>query len=330
MMQDFEQLNATIAQEAQVVRRMISRDEIQWVPNSGNFQFSDGLIQVNLHRGIEKQIKQRVKTWQGFSKSMTPLDAEALCQAVASPNTVTLLQPMGEGSQKFKLYGLVNPNWFQSTDKMTARSIFHTVLGKYGVDTSQPIHGVNHYGAPVESFALPEERFTRAKISLHYGLDSGCDAYKLWLDDIRVITCGNLLMPKQKQYRWEHIKQNKENVSLEEFLDTHIPMLVKEHQAVNQKIQQARQQPNYTPIAEIVASAYEMPSYKSGGRMIDRITTAVSRQYEVEVEELGYQSRWAVSQALSYVGTHASFLQEKSTCSLKKPLQSLAHEILQD
>ncbi|MEY3297100.1 MAG: hypothetical protein RLZZ597_360 [Cyanobacteriota bacterium] len=99
---------------------------------------------------------------------------------------------------------------------------------------------------------------------------------------------------------------------------------------MNQKIQRARHLPNYTPIAEIVASAYEMPSYKSGGRMIDRITTAVLQQYAVEVEELGYQSRWAVSQALSYVGTHATFLQDKSTCSLKKPLQSLAHEILHD
>lgn len=265
--------------------------------NTGEYAIltNEGVVHFNWHKGFEMQVKQRFPNWSA-TKSPS-LRAEALAKALIAPPTVARLQLTDKPNQ-FYLYGMVNPNRFQPTDKKAVRKAFYQALAQVEISTHQPIFRTNNWGVPTEAFALPNGKHTSGEICLEYGFDSGVSAFRLSLARTEVILCRNglwLPMRNDKTLLWAHLA----NETVEQFLTRAVPMVFAWQEGLEVSIDLAHEE---QPLLDAVEAASRSLS-SSDTSDIESIIELVEEQQRVEVARWG-NTRWAASQSLSFVGTH--------------------------
>ena len=322
----FRALEKVIAREREVFERPLDDAEVD-TPDGRRFIIKcHGLdVRARWNRGMELQVGQR--TWRRRSYPARPAGlperqwrTRLVADAIRAPNTVGRLLP-GPRPGSARLYGLVDPRRFQPTDKRAVRRAFLRALRDVGIPTSEPRFDVRgeapaeHYVLPVELLADASGRddgqphapavetsgpATRADIRLRYGLDTGCSGYWLTLSDVTVFVCSNGLVIDHRADRarllWRHV----EGEPVEEFLASAVPAVLRSYAALEARIAAARSLPAEVAAVDLAMAA--LPRAMDDEERAD-ILTCVAQREQVEVSRLG-PTRWAASQALSWVGTH--------------------------
>jgi hypothetical protein len=221
-----------------------------------------------------------------------------LAVALRTPNTVARILPNTKGRDA-ELYGLVSGGRFQPTDKRAVRHEYHRTLARFGIAADRPRYG-HRAGAPTETYPLPDlSGRTRSSVELKYGLDNGASGYRLSLSDIEVVVCSNGLtydVLREGAIRWRHVRGE----PVETFLTDGLEALLTWRGRLEDSMTLAEERE-----ADGTARQWADRALPQGADPTERhrILRAVTDRHQVETARHG-DTAWAVSQALSWVGTH--------------------------
>jgi hypothetical protein len=200
-------------------------------------------------------------------------------------------------SQKGHIYGILAPNFYE-VNPIDFREVFIKDLTKLVpiqcIDNSA---NINRFGEVEEVFDLQWEKSkvklnSPVKISLGiiYGLNNGYSSFRLNL--IReILICKNGLTNEEKNnIRWKHTK----DIALEEFSKKSLNHIYLHHKELTNLINHSKERELNS---ESEQEFFERLHIVKAGK--DR----VRERLKVEIKNEG-QNEWALSQALTNIGTH--------------------------
>ncbi len=159
------------------------------------------------------------------------------------------------------------------------------------LDTT-PSLSVNQYGKWVERFDLKGRGQLKFSYLLHHARNIGYDAIRVkWERLVLVCTNGLTKIESAKNYKWKHTNEQDifsfVNNSINEGVALHLRDEVKIDDSINREL-------DNSTFSEFLRRLHLANVSKH--RLIDRIKT--------EVHTVG-NNEWALSQALTWIGTHA-------------------------
>jgi hypothetical protein len=193
------------------------------------------------------------------------------------------------------VYGIVSPS-FVDVNQLHFRQRFLQEVRKSSILSPRSL-GLKQLrtGEIIEQFVFESHGFqTEYQYGLKYAKNNGYDAYKVNWGRVVLICSNGLTSWAGQKYRWKHNKE----IDLAEFITFTVNDGIRNQQWLEQKITDAREK----ELAESdVAELRDRLSLARASK--DRVMS----QLEAEARVVG-KNEWALSQALTYLGTHEKAL----------------------
>lgn len=213
---------------------------------------------------------------------------------------------------KNRVYGFVSPNFVDVNPLEYRQQFIEQVRQSTALRMRSDGLVTSKNGDVMEWFDFDSSGFqTKYKYGLYYARNSGYDAYKVhWGREIIVCTNG-LKRWEGGISRWKHTRE----LEVGKFIEASVQEGIGNQQWVEQRIETARA--NQLARDELNAL---MARLSLAGATKERVRERV----EVEAQDVG-RNEWALSQALTWLGSHDRYV---STWS-KQQLTTLGTEVLE-
>ena len=248
--------------------------------------------------GQNRDIKLIADTWeQKFAQNRAELEQELA--AVFSRNELSIRYETDERGQN-KVYGIVTPH-FVDVNQLEFREKFMEQIRQTTtlVPESKGIE-VNQYKQVVEFFKFDSLGFqTGFEYGLVYAKNNGYESYRVnWERFIIICTNGLKRRMSSDEFNWKHTKE----IDLADFITKTVADGIGNQKFLEERITTSREtQLNRNRIGELMERLSLAQASKA--RVTDRLA--------IESNAVGY-NEWALSQSLTWLGTHERAIALKS------------------
>ncbi len=262
---------------------------------------------VELHGGIDRPLMHQLggRAWGGnkpfeaiakiWDKKFfeNPVKLEEELATVFRRNDLSVRYETRNCGEN-KIYGIVTPH-FVDVNQLEFRQRFIEQIRKNTTLTLKSCGvEIGKYGTPVEYFELDTPGFqVEFRYGLVYAKNNGYDAYKVdWQRFILVCTNGLMGWRGDNGYKWKHTRE----IDLGDFVIN----------TVNEGLDNQRFLEKRISLSREIGLGTELLT-----EFMDRLSLAkasknrVWSRLEIESQDVG-RNEWALSQALTWLGTHKS------------------------
>lgn len=221
-----------------------------------------------------------------------PSELEQELAAVFRKNDLTIRYETNDQGEN-DIYGIVTPH-FVDVNQLEFRQNFiektrqntSLVAESQGITTSK-------YGNVIEWFLFDNPGFqTTFKYGLIYAKNNGYDAYKVnWQREVLVCTNG-LTGWRGSKYRWKHTRE----IALNDFITGTVSEGIANQRFLERRINISLEKELERPL---LAELMERLSLAKASK------NRVQNRLDIEANDVG-RNEWALSQALTWLGTHKS------------------------